>query len=79
MTVPDGGHVVATGELIALVRTWRGNETRPVTCPCCQAPGLEIHDRSARPYREWYAISCNSCGFEKTVSVALAAAIPGVD
>ena len=62
-----------------LIRAWRLDEASPVTCPCCAVPGLEIADRSARPYREWYAVSCRACGFEKTVTISLAAAIPGAD
>jgi hypothetical protein len=68
---------VSTGELVALVRQWRREEGRPVACPCCAGIGLEIADRSARPYREWYALSCSSCGFSRTVGVSLAAPIPG--
>ena len=71
--------MVSATELMPLIRAWRLNEAVPVTCPCCAAPALEIADRSARPYREWYAVSCKQCGFEKTVSVSLAAAVPGAD
>lgn len=63
-------------ELIGLVRAWRGNEAASVPCPVCGA-ALEIADRSARPYREWYAICCSGCGLSRTVTVPLAAPIPG--
>lgn len=69
----------SVAELLPLIRAWRLDETKPVPCPCCQTGDLDIADRSARPYREWYAVSCPACGMEKTVSVPLAAPIPGVD
>jgi hypothetical protein len=72
-------HKVTATDLIPLIRAWRLNEIKPVPCPCCTGGELEIFDRSARPYREWYAVSCRSCGMEKTVALSLAAAIPGAD
>ena len=71
--------VIPAAALMRLVRAWRLNETVPVACPCCMGGHLDIADRSARPYREWYALSCAACGYEQTVSVPLAAPIPGVD
>jgi hypothetical protein len=50
---------------------WRANPTIAVSCPRCSHEGLGIEDRSARPYAEWYAISCHSCGLEHTLHVAL--------
>ena len=70
---------VSDSELMTIVRAWRADEFKPVHCPACQTPALEITDRSARPYREWYALSCPACGFEKTVSVPLGAPVPGAD
>jgi len=70
------GHEPTVAELVNLVRSWRDHELVPASCPSCSGP-LEIHDRSARPYREWYALSCAACGFDRTVSVPLAAPIPG--
>jgi hypothetical protein len=70
---------VTVGDLMPIIRAWRLNELMPVTCPACGVGHLDIADRSARPYREWYAVSCAACGFDKTVSVPLAAPIPGVD
>lgn len=68
---------IATATLVEIVWDWRKDPSVPVTCPACAAVGLAIADRSARPYREWYALSCRSCGFEKTIGLALAAPIPG--
>ena len=72
----DPPHEPTATELIGLVRAWRLNESKAAPCPLCGGP-LEIADRSARPYREWYAISCSGCGLNKTVTVPLAAPIPG--
>lgn len=68
---------IPTGTLVEIVQDWRKDPSASVNCPACAAVGLEITDRSARPYREWYALSCSSCGFEKTIGVSLAAPIPG--
>ncbi len=64
---------------LTLVRAWLQNSRPAVPCPACAAENLTIVDRSARPYREWYALSCSSCGLAQTVSVSLAAPIPGAD
>lgn len=64
------GDVTAAG-VLALVRAWRVAPDKPVGCPACGTGTLAIVDRSARPYREWYAVSCAGCGFEKTVTVSL--------
>jgi hypothetical protein len=68
---------IPTAELMAVARAWRAEPTRPVACPACATVGLAIVDRSARPYREWYALSCTACGLARTVTVSLAAPIPG--
>jgi hypothetical protein len=62
---------VTVAELIPLLRVWQHHKDKPVACPICATGSLTIVDRSARPHREWYAISCASCGFEKTVGVSL--------
>ena len=72
-------HTVSVSQLIPLIRAWRLDEARPVSCPCCTTGQLDIFDRSARPYREWYAVACRNCGMEKTVALSLAAPVPGAD
>lgn len=79
MTSVAGATAISVAEMVPIIRIWRLDESKPVACPVCAVGHLDICDRSARPYREWYAISCPACGFEKTVSVPLAAPIPGVD
>jgi hypothetical protein len=50
---------------------WRSNPTMNVACPRCSHEKLAIEDQSSRPYAEWYALSCESCGLEHTLHVAL--------
>lgn len=58
---------------------WRAVPGDPVTCPSCEAPGLAILDQSARPYAEWYALSCAACGLKATINVPLGPQVPGSD
>jgi hypothetical protein len=58
---------------------WRADPQRPVDCPACGKAGLEIIDRSARPYAEWYAISCAACGLNETLHIALGPPVQGLD
>jgi hypothetical protein len=65
----------------ALVRiaAWRAAPTESVACPACEAAGLAILDQSARPYAEWYALSCGACGLKATINVLLGPSVPGSD
>ncbi|MEQ1673081.1 MAG: hypothetical protein ABL893_19705 [Hyphomicrobium sp.] len=60
------------GAALASITAWRLDPDAPVACPVCGAKGLAIADQSARPYAEWYALSCTSCGLEYTVHIPLA-------
>ena len=51
---------------------WRADQAAAVACPACEEVGLDVIDRSARPYAEWYAISCRSCGLNETLHAPLA-------
>ena len=62
---------VTVTELLPLLRIWQHHKDKPVSCPVCTTGNLTIIDQSARPHREWYALSCPSCGFKKTVGVSL--------
>jgi hypothetical protein len=57
---------------LAAVDRWLRDRAQPVDCYACGAPGLVIVDQSARPYREWYAVSCARCGERATLSRAIA-------
>lgn len=58
------------------VRRWQDNPKEPAACPLCEAPGLVIVDRSARPYSEWYILTCSHCGLDDTIHVPSAARNP---
>jgi hypothetical protein len=53
----------------AAVAAWRIDPTKPAACPACGRDGLEVSDRSARPYAEWYALSCSGCGLNHTLQI----------
>jgi hypothetical protein len=53
------------------IAAWRNDPFERQTCPLCGAPDLEIVDRSARPFAEWYALTCAACGLETTVHIPL--------
>jgi hypothetical protein len=61
------------------IAAWRLAATEPVACPVCEASGLEIIDRSTRPYAEWYALSCPSCGLKHTIHIPMAPTMPSGD
>lgn len=61
------------------IAAWRLAPAEPVACPVCEAPGLEIVDRSTRPYAEWYALWCPSCGLDHTIHVPMAPRVPSGD
>ena len=66
-------------EALARIAAWRAAPDQPVACPLCEAAGLEILDQSARPYAEWYALSCAACGLKATTNVPLGPQVPGSD
>jgi len=51
---------------------WRLDPDTPVACPVCASLGLEVIDRSARPYAEWYALRCTACDLDHTLQIPLA-------
>ncbi len=61
------------------IAEWRLNHAQPVGCPVCEVKGLEIIDRSTRPFAEWYALSCSSCGLEHTIHIPMAPTMPSGD
>lgn len=46
-------------------------------CPRCGASGLTLTDRSARPYAEWYHLSCAACGLDETIHIPLGPPVIG--
>jgi predicted RNA-binding Zn-ribbon protein involved in translation (DUF1610 family) len=57
---------------LAAIAQWRNDPDTAPACPACGTPSLVIIDRSVRPYSEWYALDCPSCGLTATVHVPLA-------
>jgi len=71
---------LSAGELqsaLGRIGTWRANPDAAVACPRCGQPGLAIADRSARPYAEWYALSCPGCGLDETIHIPLGPPVMG--
>ena len=64
-------------EALARIAAWRVAPDQPVACPLCEAAWLTILDQSARPYAEWYALSCAACGLKATINVPLGQQVPG--
>jgi predicted RNA-binding Zn-ribbon protein involved in translation (DUF1610 family) len=53
------------------IHAWRADPHAPRNCPNCGAPGVEIIDRSARPYTEWYVLNCRACGLDATLHIPM--------
>ena len=66
-------------EMSRRIARWRAEPEAPVACPVCETPGLAIIDRSARPYAEWYAVSCPACGLDETLHIALGPPVQSLD
>lgn len=66
-------------EAFRRVAAWRADPAASVACPACNAPGLAVIDRSARPYAEWYALECTQCGLNETLSIPMSAPMPSLD
>jgi hypothetical protein len=64
---------------LAAVAAWRADPAKPVPCPACGQEGLSVSDRSARPYAEWYVLSCAACGLDDTLHIPLSPPAGGCD
>ena len=53
------------------IAAWRADPDAPAACPVCGAAQLSIIDRSARPYAEWYYLTCAQCGLEETLHIPM--------
>lgn len=61
---------------LARIADWRIDPEKAVACPRCGCGGLAIADRSARPYAEWYELSCAACGLAQTINIPMATPSP---
>ncbi|HUS98243.1 MAG TPA: hypothetical protein VMX97_16070 [Hyphomicrobiaceae bacterium] len=60
----------------ARITAWRDKPDDPVACPVCEATGLAIVDQSARPYAEWYSLTCQACGLDTSIHIPMAPPMP---
>jgi predicted RNA-binding Zn-ribbon protein involved in translation (DUF1610 family) len=58
-------------DALGCVAAWRSDPLESYPCPVCGAAGIEIIDRSARPYSEWYVLTCKACGLDATLHVPM--------
>jgi hypothetical protein len=58
-------------EALGQIAAWRQHPAREVPCPACSASGLSITDQSARPFVEWYALSCEACGLSEMLQLVM--------
>jgi predicted RNA-binding Zn-ribbon protein involved in translation (DUF1610 family) len=56
---------------LGAIAAWRAEPASPVPCPACGREGLAVSDQSARPYAEWYVLSCSACGLSETLQIPL--------
>jgi hypothetical protein len=65
--------------MLASITAWRSDRTRPLPCPSCGRPGLEVIDRSTPPWAEWYALRCAACGLDRTLQIPMRPPSSGPD
>lgn len=63
-------------EAMLRLRAWQRDRKAVLTCPNCNASGLTIIDRSARPHAEWYVFKCESCGLDDVIQIPMSAHRP---
>ena len=51
---------------------WRNDPEATIACPRCGHRGLRLIDCSARPYAEWFALTCGQCGLDATLNIPMA-------
>lgn len=55
-----------------VIAAWKNDQKAEHCCPRCDASGLNIADFSARPYAEWFELSCGKCDLSVTMHLPLA-------
>jgi hypothetical protein len=62
---------------LGVIALWRADPAAALDCPRCGAAGLVLADRSARPYAEWYHLSCAGCDLDETIHITLGPPVIG--
>ena len=62
---------------LARIGTWRADAEADLSCPRCGRAGLQVADRSARPYAEWYHLACAGCGLDETIHIPMGPPVMG--
>ena len=62
---------------LALIARRQADFEAVLDCPRCGQDGLVLTDRSARPYAEWYHLSCPACGMDETIHIPLGPPVAG--
>lgn len=71
--VPKPENADIADAVLATIRLWQNDTTADMSCPACEASGLVIFDRSARPHAEWYIVRCKQCGLNETIHIPVTA------
>lgn len=62
-----------------VIGLFHADPSQALPCPRCQAAGVAVFDRSARPHAEWYALVCQSCGLDETLHRSMPSPYMGLD
>jgi hypothetical protein len=73
MTASRKLDVLQQKEALLRIAVWRQDPASQVQCPACSTSGLSITDQSARPFVEWYALSCRACGLSEILQLVMPA------
>ena len=47
-----------------VISAWKSNPDVEHACPRCGETGLGVVDNSARPYAEWFQLTCGHCDLD---------------
>lgn len=75
----DDSQLQADEWILAMRRIaeWRADADAPIACPRCGLEGLVVIDRSARPYAEWYHLTCAGCTLDASINIPLGPPVAG--
>ena len=58
-------------EVLRRIAEWKRESGGEIACPACNAEGLSVVDQSARPFVEWYKLTCRACGLSETLQLVM--------